>query len=232
MPLPVIEHPTFELTIPSSKNAVRYRPFLVKEEKILLMAQESGDELEIINAIKQIVNNCLIDGDFIIESAPTFDIEYFFMKLRASSVNDIITINVTDEDDLSEHEVEIDLKEVEVVFPEEETSNLIQVDDDVAMELRYPTFEDLQNVGTMESLVDSVDLVTSCISKVHSGDEVFDTIDYTKEEMSEFVDNLPANAFEKMQDFFTSMPKISHEVKYKIGKKTKKQTIEGLANFL
>ena len=154
------------------------------------------------------------------------------MKLRASSINDIITLNITDEDDQSEHEVEIDLKEVEVVFPDEEASNLIEVNDDISMELRYPTFEDLQSMGTMESLIDSVDLVIACISKIHSGDEVFDTVDYTKEEMNEFVDNLPANAFEKMQDFFTNMPKISHEVKYKIGKKTKKQTIEGLANFL
>jgi len=232
MPLPVLEHPTFELTVPSSKNAVRYRPFLVKEEKILLIAQESGEEAEIINAIKQIINNCLIEGEFVIESAPTFDIEYFFMKLRASSVSDVISLTVTDEDDGSEHDVEIDLKEVEVVFPEEEHSKLIEVNETVGMELRYPTFEDLANTGSLESLVDSIDLVVGCISKIYSGEEVFDTIDYTKEEMSDFVDNLPADTFEKMQGFFTNMPKLSHEVKYKVGKKTKKQSIEGLANFL
>jgi|10_taG_2_1085330.scaffolds.fasta_scaffold20258_2 hypothetical protein len=232
MPLPVLEHPTFELIVPSSKNAVRYRPFLVKEEKILLIAQESGEEAEIINAIKQIINNCLIEGEFVIESAPTFDIEYFFMKLRASSVSDVISLTVTDEDDGSEHDVEIDLKEVEVVFPEEEHSKLIEVNETVGMELRYPTFEDLANTGSLESLVDSIDLVVGCISKIYSGEEVFDTIDYTKEEMSDFVDNLPADTFEKMQGFFTNMPKLSHEVKYKVGKKTKKQSIEGLANFL
>ncbi len=233
MPLPIIEHPTFELTIPSSKDTVRYRPFLVKEEKILLMAQESGIDTEVIVAIKQIINNCLVDrGNFMIDSAPTFDIEYFFMKLRASSINDIISLTVTDPDDESEHDVEIDLKEVEVQFPEEEISNLVQINDSVSIELRYPTFDDIQEVGNMESLVDSVDLIIKCISKIHDGDQVFDTVDYTSEEINEFVDGLPATTFEEMQEFFTNMPKLSHEVKYKVGKKTKKQTIEGLASFL
>ena len=232
MPLPKIEHPTFELTIPSSKDTVRYRPFLVKEEKILLMAQESGNEREIINAIKQIIGNCVSGSDFVVESAPTFDIEYFFMKLRASSVNDVINLTVTDPDDKSEHEVEIDLKEVEVTFPEEEINNLIQINDDISIELRYPTFEDIANAGSIETLVDSVDLIVGCISKIHHGEEAFDTIDYTREELDSFVDGLPANTFEKMQEFFANMPKLSHEVKYKVGKKTKKQTIEGLASFL
>lgn len=231
MPLPVIEHPTFELTIPSSKNAVRYRPFLVKEEKILLMAQETGDEKEVINAIKQIIGNCLTEGDFAIEKAPTFDIEYFFLKLRATSVNDIITLTITDEDDQSEHEVEVDLKEVEVVFPEN-VENIVKVNDDISLEVRYPTFTDLSNMGELTSITDSVELIISCITKIYNVDEVYDTLDYTAEELNAFVDSLPTSAFEGLQEFFTDMPKLTHDVKYKVGKKNKKQTVEGLASFL
>jgi hypothetical protein len=233
MSLPKLEHPTFELTIPSSKNPVRYRPFLVKEEKILLMAQESGEEKEVIHAIQQIIANCLVEGDFSVETAPTFDVEYFFLKLRALSVNDVAKITITDEDNQSQHEVEINLNEIDVIFPDSDTvNNIVEVTDNLSLELRYPTFSDLEMVDAGEILTGSVELMQRCVARIYNGEEVFDTADYTAAELNEFVENLPADTFEKMQDFFTVMPKLSHEVSYKVGKKTKKQTIEGLASFL
>jgi len=151
MALPIMKHPTFELTIPSTKATLKYRPFLVKEEKILLLAQGSTKSKDLILAVKQIVNNCILEGDINIDSTPTFDLEYIFLKLRANSVSDIAKFNMT-EDDGEESKVEIDLNEVEVQHTENHT-NMVALGNNVSLEMKYPSYTTLSNIKSEEAVM-------------------------------------------------------------------------------
>ena len=232
MGLPKLEHPTFELELPSTQEKIKYRPFLVKEEKILLIAQQSGEPKDFIQAIQQVLNNCMIDYDC--TNATNFDTEYMFLKLRANSVSDLAKINIIDDETTEEVEVEIDLNEVEVQMPEE-VNNLVNLNDEVSVELRWPRYTDIVKINEFTEDA-TTDLVAMCIDRVYNGEEVLDMQNFTKEEQDEFINSFPADAFEKIQSYFDEMPKVSMEVKYKIkteeGKqKTKKRMLEGIGDF-
>ena len=232
MGLPKLEHPTFELELPSTQEKIKYRPFLVKEEKILLIAQQSGEPKDFIQAIQQVLNNCMIDYDC--TNATNFDTEYMFLKLRANSVSDLAKINIIDDETTEEVEVEIDLNEVEVQMPEE-VNNLVNLNDEVSVELRWPRYTDIVKINEFTEDA-TTDLVAMCIDRVYNGEEVLDMQNFTKEEQDELINSFPADAFEKIQSYFDEMPKVSMEVKYKIkteeGKqKTKKRMLEGIGDF-
>jgi hypothetical protein len=232
MSLPKIDHPTFELTIPSTKESIRYRPFLVKEEKILLMAQESGEPNDFINAITQVLTNCVYDFD--ISNLTSYDTEYLFLKLRGNSVSDLAKLNILDDEDEEYHEVEINLADVEC--PETEIDPMIRLNDNVQIEMRHPKYTDLLEVDMETGLETSIDLITRCISKVYNGDETLDMSDFSREEQEEFINSFPSDSFNAIQKYFESMPKVSMQVKYKIkgknGKqKTKTKLLEGINDF-
>ena len=232
MGLPKLEHPTFELELPSTQEKIKYRPFLVKEEKILLIAQQSGEPKDFIQSIQQVLNNCMIDYDC--TNATNFDTEYMFLKLRANSVSDLAKIMIIDEETNEEVEVEVDLNEVEVQMPEE-VNNLIQLNDDVSVELRWPKYTDIIEINDLTEDA-TTDLVAMCIDRVYNGEEVLDMRNFTKEEQDDFINSFPADSFASIQKYFDEMPKVSMEIKYKIkteeGKqKTKKRMLEGIGDF-
>jgi len=232
MSLPKIDHPTFELTVPSTKENIRYRPFLVREEKILLMAQESGESNDFIHAITQVLTNCVYDYD--ISTLTSYDTEYLFLKLRGNSVSDLAKLSILDDEDEEYHEVEIDLNAVEC--PDTVTESLIKLNDDIQIEMRHPKYTDLLEVDMESGLETSIELITRCISKVYSGEETLDMNDFSKDEQEEFINSFPADSFAAIQKYFESMPKVSMQVKYKIkgknGKqKTKTKLLEGINDF-
>ena len=231
MGLPKIDHPTFDLTIPSTQESIKYRPFLVKEEKILLMAQESGEPNVFVDAITQVLNNCVIDYD--ISNLTSFDTEYLFLKLRANSVSDLAKVNIYDDDTEKYEEVEIDLNDVECIITEQES--LIKLNDLVAIEMRYPSYDDLMGMEADSGLETSLEMISRCIDKVYNDEETLDMKDFTQEEQEEFINSFPADAFAQIQKYFEDMPKVSMEVKYKIkvdGKqKTKKKVLQGINDF-
>lgn len=231
MGLPKIDHPTFDLTVPSTQETIKYRPFLVKEEKILLMAQESGEPNSFIDAITQVLNNCVYDYD--IGHLTSFDTEYLFLKLRANSVSDLAKINIYDEDTENYEEIEVDLNLVDCPVSTQE--NLIQLNDVVSIEMRYPKYGDLMAMDADTGLETSLDMISRCIAKVYSADETMEMKDFSTEEQEEFINSFPADVFAKIQKYFEDMPKVTMEVKYKIkldGKqKTKKKTLQGINDF-
>ena len=231
MGLPKIDHPTFDLTVPSTQESIKYRPFLVKEEKILLMAQESGEPNVFVDAITQVLNNCVIDYD--ISNLTSFDTEYLFLKLRANSVSDLAKVNIYDDDTEKYEEVEIDLNDVECIITEQES--LIKLNDLVAIEMRYPNYGDLLAMEGDSGLETSLDMISRCIAKVYNDEETLEMKDFTQEEQEEFINSFPADAFAGIQKYFEAMPKVKLEVKYKIkldGKtKTKKKVLQGINDF-
>ena len=232
MGLPKIDHPTFELTIPSTKEDIKYRPFLVREEKILLMAQESGESNDFINAINQVLTNCVYDYD--ITKLTSYDTEYMFLKLRGNSVSDLAKLNILDDEDEKYYEVEVNL--ADVVCPDSEVESLIKLNDSIQIEMRHPRYTDLLEVDMESGLETSIELITKCISKVYNGDETLEMKDFSKEEQEDFINSFPADSFAAIQKYFESMPKVTMEVKYKIkgknGKqKTKTKILKGINDF-
>tara|TARA_B100001778_G_scaffold160599_1_gene131937 strand:+ start:806 stop:1507 length:702 start_codon:yes stop_codon:yes gene_type:complete len=231
MGLPKIDHPTFDLTVPSTQENIKYRPFLVKEEKILLMAQESGQPNVFVDAITQVLNNCVVDYD--VSKLTSFDTEYLFLKLRANSVSDLAKVNIYDDETENYEEVEVDLNSVECALTEQES--LIKLNDLVAIEMRYPSYDDLMGMEADSGLETSLEMISRCIDKVYNDEETLDMKDFTQEEQEEFINSFPADAFAQIQKYFEDMPKVSMEVKYKIkvdGKqKTKKKVLQGINDF-
>lgn len=215
MTLPKIDKPTFEMTIPSSKKTVTFRPFLVKEEKILLIAQQSDDDKDIIRALSQILNNCILDESFNVSSLTTFDLEYMFLKLRAKSVNNIVTLQYQDNDDEKIYTFNINLDDVEVQY-QEDHSNIIKIDDKIGIIMKYPSITIAENVPTSGDPIETMDyLVLSCIDKVYSEEEIYDNTSYTPEELKEFIDSLDVASYDKIRLFFESMPKMYYKIEYK-----------------
>ena len=228
--LPKIEYPTFEVEIPSNKKKVRLRMMLVKEEKILLMAKQSGISQQ-INAIKQVVQNCVLD-DTDVSKLPTFDLEYLFIKLRARSVNNIVNLLVTDVDDGKKYEVQGDLDEAEVSF-EGCTSPNIEIKDGVGVVLKYPNFDDLVDIIKMKSGGDKASkILIRSIDKIYAGDEVFSPNDYPETEIAEWLENIDVHAMKKVRTFFETMPKVTSTIKYFNSEKQEKEVkLEGLKDF-
>ena len=233
MSLPVINTPTYELVVPSTKEKLTYRPFLVKEEKILLLAQESGNPNDMINAVKQIISNCIVEGEVDLNTSPTFDIEFIFLRLRANSVGQTAKFSITDEEAAEGIPIEVDLNTVEVQFNKDHTSD-IKLNDDVSLLMKYPTYVSLESIakgGEMNTQV-TFEMIKECIDKIYVGDEeVHELKDYSKKEVDQFIESFNTENFKDVQNFFDTMPKLEHTIKYKVGKKNKQKVLAGLADF-
>lgn len=215
MALPKITHPTFEVEIPSLKKKTKMRMMLVKEEKILLMAKESESPMDIMNAIKQVVNNCLTDNSVDIDKLALFDIEYLFLKLRASSIDNVTTVSYKDNEDEEIYKFDIDLSKVEVKFPEN-IDDVVVVNDKIKIALRYPSaaiFNDKTTFDNDDELFESI--ILSSIDKIFEGDNAISLDNYKREEIDEFMESLPIQAFQKVRDFIGNAPKLFYQIDYK-----------------
>jgi|GWRWMinimDraft_13_1066021.scaffolds.fasta_scaffold02016_2 hypothetical protein len=235
MPLPKLVVPEYELELPSSKEPVKYRPFLVKEEKLLLTAMQLGGEKDMMSAVKTIIKNCTnLKGK--VDDLATFDIEYLFLKIRSKSIGEMSKIMVTcPDDDETQVEVEIDLESIEVTWPENHSTK-IELTDDVGLIMKYPsldTFVKLNFTGE-EITVDNIfDLSVSCIEQVYDGEEVQDVKTYTKKEILEFLESMKSDQFIKLQEFFANMPKLEYDIEVENPNTGVKSTVklEGLGSF-
>ena len=237
MPLPKISTPTYELELPSNGETSKYRPFLVREEKLLVLALEGEDTKEISNAIKTVIKNCIISKGVKVETLPTFDIEYLFLNIRGKSVGEKVDINIICPDDgETTVPVSIDLEDIKV-HKNKDHSNKIQVDESLIMEMKYPSLDqfiknnfDFSGSTTMDQ---SFELIASCINKIYNEEEVWAASDVTKKELMEFLDQMNSSQFKKIEQFFETMPKLSHEVKVKNPKTDVESTVilEGLSSF-
>ena len=212
MALPTIEQPIFEMKIPSTGKDVKFRPFLVREEKILLIAQQGGSDKEVIRAIKQILSACLIDN-IDVDQLATFDLEYMFLKLRARSVNNIVKLAYRDTEDDKVYDFEIDLDEIEIeVKP---VNNKIKVNDEIGIIMKYPAASITDELGEYDNEVDLLlFFVRKCIDQIYDSENVYPANESTEEEMNQFIDSLDVQTFEKIREFFDSIPTLSHTLKY------------------
>ena len=237
MPLPKIATPVYELELPSTGKTIEYRPFLVKEEKVLVIALESEDTKQITTAIKNVIKNCIKTKGIKVEELPTFDIEYLFLNIRGKSVGEEIEVNVTCPDDgETQVPVTINLDDIEVQ-KNDEHSNRIKVDDSIMMEMKYPSLDqfiknnfDFNDKNAMDQ---SFELIATCIDKVFTEDEVWAVEDCSKKEIVDFLEQMNSSQFKEIEKFFETMPKLSHSITV-TNPKTKKENvvvIEGLAGF-
>ena len=234
MALPKLNTPTYELELPSTGEKIKYRPFLVKEQKILMMAQEGSDENEIAEAMGNLVSDCTF-GKIDAKTAPMFDIEYIFLKVRGKSVGDKIELNVTcPDDEETAVPVTIDIEDIQVHMLEEHT-NEVNISDNIKVILRYPVLSDMKNVKASTNSVDRVfNILNNCITSIHFGDDVYERVDLTEKDINEFVDQFTSEQFDIMVKFFDTMPKMRHIVKV-TNPKTKVESevvLEGLESFL
>jgi hypothetical protein len=217
MPLPKISTPTYELELPSTGQKIKYRPFLVKEEKVLVIALESEDTKQITNAIKTVIKNCIETKGVKVESLPTFDIEYLFLNIRGKSVGEEIEVNIICPDDgETTVPVKINIDDIQVQRNSDHNKQ-IKLDDSIMMEMKYPSLDqfiksnfDLSSDSTMDQ---SFELISSCIDKIYTEDEVWSTADVTKKELMEFLDQMNSTQFKEIEKFFETMPKLSHTIK-------------------
>jgi hypothetical protein len=215
MSLPKIDKPLFEMTVPSSNTTIKFRPFLVKEEKILLMAQQSDNDRDILTAIKQVLNNCIADPTFNVDTLCTFDLEYMFLKLRAKSVNNIVELSYRDVEDEKVYTFDIDLDQVEIQR-NDTLSNKIKINDTVGMIMKYPSVTVLDKAPLNISQTDMVEyLVISCIDQIYDENEVYMISEQSKQEVLDFVDNLSIDVYDKIRNFFDELPKMYYKIEYK-----------------
>tara|TARA_B100000925_G_C21983666_1_gene463512 strand:+ start:71 stop:787 length:717 start_codon:yes stop_codon:yes gene_type:complete len=236
MPLPKLSTPTYELEVPSTGKKIKYRPFLVKEEKILLLAMETEDEKQMASAVKTILSNCIQTSRFKVDSLSLFDIEYIFLNIRGKSVGETVDLNITCPDDNETVVgVEIDLDDIKVQKSDDH-SNIIKLNDDVSIVMKYPSMDLFikNNMKETTSEVDDVfEIASMCIDQVVEGEEVYESANFTKKEVLEFLDSLDTKQFMELQKFFETMPKLSHTVSIKNPNTGVKSdvVIEGLASF-
>ena len=235
MALPKLNTPTYELEVPSTDEKIKYRPFLVKEEKILLMAMESKDNAQIINAVKDIVKSCTFDK-VDVSTMPMFDMEYIFLNIRAKSVGEISKLKVLCPDDKKTYaSVELDLTKVEVQVGDDHT-NKIELTDDMGLIMTYPTIDSFLDSG-IETITanNMLDIIGSCVLQIYekNGEKVYQGKDQTKKELTEFIEQMNSGQFRKVQSFFDTMPKLTHTVKVKNPKtkKTSEVKLTGLNDF-
>jgi len=214
MALPKIDQPLFDVTVPSTGKKIEFRPFLVKEEKILLIAQSSGIDTDIIKAIKQILNLCIVD-EFNADTLTTFDLEYLFLKLRAKSVNNIVKLSYRDNEDDEVYDFEVDLDKIEVEIPKD-IDPKIQITDNIGMTMKYPSASITDRLREFENEVDLMTFfIINCIDTIYTEDEVFLASDYKEKELEEFLDGLTIQSFDKVRQFFEKLPKLYHKIEYK-----------------
>ncbi len=236
MPLPKISTPSYELVIPSTKKKVKIRPFLVKEEKVLIIAMESNDTKQIANAVKDVLKACILTRGVKVESLATFDIEYLFLNIRGKSVGEEVEVMVTCPDD-GETQVPatINLDEIKVQIDAKHSRD-IKLDDDYTLRMKYPSMEEFVKTNfdsTNISVDDTFKLIASCIEQVYSEEESWAGTDCTKKELSEFVESLSSKQFKDVEEFFDTMPKLSHKMTV-TNPKTQVESevnLEGLQSF-
>ena len=241
MPLPKIATPTYELELPSTGKLIKYRPFLVKEEKILILALESQDIKQITLAIKQVLKDCIITKGIKVDELPSFDIEYIFLNVRGKSVGESIDLVVTCSDDgETEVPVKVYVDEIEVQKNPEHTSQ-IKVDDEIVIKMKYPSldqfiknnFDFSTQQESVSNIEKSFEIISSCIEAIFTAEETWAAVDCTKKELIEFIESMNAEQFKKIENFFETMPKLSHTFTV-INPKTKVEnsvTLEGLTSF-
>ena len=237
MALPVIETQTYELTLPSADVKVKFRPFLVKEEKVLLQALESQEQKEIINALKNIVSACTF-GTLKVDELPTFDLEYVFLQIRAKSVGEVAKLKVLCPDDKTTYaDVEVDLSKVDVQVDDKHTNNIV-IDEDkkIGMILKYPTLNSVDPTTDFSKGVKTetlFEIIGNSIFQIYEGENVYNASDYKKDELNKFIESLDSKSFTKVQEFYNTMPKLIHEIEVE-NPKTKvksKVTLQGLTDF-
>ena len=237
MPLPKIATPTYDLELPSSKQKIKFRPFLVKEEKLLVLALESEDTKQITNAIKTVIKSCISTRGVKVEDLPTFDIEFLFLNIRGKSVGEEVEISIIAPDDgTTPIPVSINLDDIKVVEDENHTKQ-IRLDDSLMMEMKYPSLDQFikNNFDQIDtSNVDkSFELIASCIDKIYNEEEVWSTADCTKKEVVEFLNQMSSTQFKDVEKFFETMPKLSHtlEVVNPVTDVASVVVLEGLSSF-
>jgi len=240
MPLPKINTPTYELTLPSNRKKVRYRPFLVREEKILVLALESEDQKQITDAIIQIIGDCLITKNVDVTKLPTFDIEYLFLNVRSKSVGESVEVNITCPDDgKTKVETSINIDDIKVVKSKDHKL-IVKLDEKYSMKLKYPSLDqfiennfDFEMAEPNESVSAAMSMLSSCIDMIYDEEESWDASESTKEELDEFIDQLNTKQFQEVEEFFRTMPKLSHTLKVKNPQTgvESEVVLEGLASF-
>lgn len=219
MPLPKIATPSYTLEIPSLKKEIKYRPFLVKEEKILIIAMESEDSKQIAEAVKTVISNCILTKGIKVDQLATFDIEYLFLNIRGKSVGEAVDVLITcPDDEKTQVPISINLDDININVDENHSRD-IKLDDDLTLRMKYPSMKEFvkTNFGSSfnVSVDETFDLIISCIEQVYSEEESWSAVDCTKKELSEFIEQLTSTQFKQIEKFFETMPKLSHVVKVK-----------------
>ena len=233
MALPRIDTPTYQLTLPSTQQQVDYRPFLVKEQKIIMMAQESGDQKSMIQAVGDLVNSCTF-GKIDANNSPTFDIEYIFLKIRSKSVGETVELTVTcPDDEKTKVPVKLKLDDIKVLTDVTHRSE-IDVTDTIKIAFRYPLLNDTMNLDSGNSVDAPFKMINSCVESIHYGDDVYQKVDITEKDLEEFIDQLTGEQFENIMNFFSTMPKLRHVIQVTNPKTNVKSEVvlEGLESFL
>ncbi len=233
MPLPKIDQPLFELTIPSNGDTVKFRPFTVKEEKILLIAQESNDIDQVVLSIKQILTNCIQEYD--IAKLAVFDLEYILIQIRSKAVNNLLKFRVSDPDTEEMVDLELDIDEIEIVRSEDH-KKIIPVTDTISLSMKYPSIDFIKVLRQGEDAEDQAgamfDLMRDCIDTVVEGEDVYKIADFTTQEVTDFIDTLDGNVLNHIKEFFDTIPKMRFETKYKLEDGTEKTFVaEGTETF-
>ena len=232
MALPKLETPVHSLTLPSSGEQIKFRPFLVKEQKLLILAEEGKNQDELYDTLKTIIDGCTFNK-LPIKSLPMFDIEYLFLKVRAKSVGSKINVNITCPDDnKTQVQTEVDLDDVEIQMDEQHT-NIIQINDDIKLVMQYPILEDvkiLKNTSTLEMF----NIINKCVKELHDGEKIYNGSDMSEKDLNDFFESMSPDQFNQVSEFFDSMPRLRHYVTV-VNPNTKiesKVLMEGLDNFL
>jgi len=237
MPLPKVNTPTYELVLPSSGKKLKYRPFLVREEKILIMALETEDAKQITSSVIEILNSCILTKGIDITKLATFDIEYLFLNVRSKSVGETVEVNITCPDDNETTvSMSIDIDSIKIK-KDKNHKNSIKLDDALSLKLKYPSMEQfIENnfeLNEGSEVTNTLDMITSCIDMIYNEEESWNASESTKKELEDFVDQLNTKQFKMIEEFFTTMPKLTHTIKVKNPKTKVESTIvlEGLAAF-
>ena len=237
MPLPKINTPIYELTIPSTKKKIRYRPFLVKEEKVLIIAMESEDPKQIANAVKDVISACVLSRGIKVQDLSTFDIEYLFLNIRGKSVGEDVELMITCPDDgVTQVPITINLDEIQIQTDPKHSRD-IKLDDNLSLRMKYPSMNEFiknnfNQTGEIK-VSDTFDLIVSCIDQIYNEEESWPAVDSTKKELLEFVEQLNTKQFKEVETFFESMPKLSHTIQVKNPNTDVESDIvlEGLTSF-
>ena len=232
MALPKLNNATYELTLPSTGEQIKYRPFLVKEQKSLMIAQESEDDKQIENTLAQILNDCVLE-DIDPYKMPVFDVEYLFLRIRGKSVGEKVTVRLLcPDDEKTRVDVDINLEEVDVQMSNDHT-NVIRLTKDISLVMRYPRFEDMSGFDNESQTNSLFDMIKRCVHEIHDGDTIHHRVDMSEKDLETFIESMSTQNLEEVSVFFDTMPKLIHIVKAK-NPKTKKKVeipIEGLQNF-